>query len=116
VRENQRRCRARQRERISELERKLQDFEAGKDPPEGNICDRMKRLERENERLRALLEAAGLPRVWMEAFLKFDDENGTQNSPFLSHQNAPGIATRSDSTLGDVIVSGQCDIQPLIIV
>ncbi len=33
------------------------------------------RLEWENKKLKSLLRAAGLPQIWMEAYLKLDDES-----------------------------------------
>ena len=76
VRDNQRRCRTRRREYIADLERKLQDYEAGKDPAEVGVRSTIEHLEQENKRLRALLAAAGLPRVWMEAYLKLGGGGG----------------------------------------
>jgi hypothetical protein len=32
-------------------------------------------LERENKKLKSLLKAAGLPQIWMDAYLKLDDES-----------------------------------------
>ncbi|KAH8652712.1 hypothetical protein BGZ60DRAFT_420085 [Tricladium varicosporioides] len=83
VRNNQRRCRARKREYIAELERKVQDLEAlGKqvnDQPERSI---LKKLEDENTKLRYLLDLAGFSKAWVEAYLT-QENNGRETADKL---------------------------------
>jgi hypothetical protein len=109
VRDNQRRCRNRRREYIADIERKLRDYEAGKDPTDVDVRDTIKRLEQENKRLRALLAAAGLPQVWMEAYLKLGDggENGSKSSYISLQENIPCTAGNSVSTSEVLSVSGR---------
>ncbi len=72
-------------------------------------------LERENQSLRTLLEASGLPRIWMDVFLKIDNKNGTQGDISTSQEKVPNNITRSPSASGDMTVSGLL-FKPLIII
>ena len=53
------------------------------------------RLEWENKRLKLLLKAAGLPEMWMLAYLKLDD--GSEKSDHQSPQD--GIASTAGTWL-----------------
>lgn len=77
VRNNQRKSRARRQEYIASLERKLRDYEAGAAPLDVESQRTLRRLERENRRLKSLLGAAGLPQIWMDAYLKLDNDSDT---------------------------------------
>lgn len=77
VRNNQRKSRARRQEYIANLERKLRDYEVGKSHLDVESQATLRRLERENSRLKSLLGAAGLPQIWIDAYLKLDAESDT---------------------------------------
>jgi len=83
VRNNQRRSRARKQEYIASLERKLRDYEADEPPLDAVSQKTLRRLERENRRLKSLLQAAGLPRIWMDAYLKLDNKGEASDNPQL---------------------------------
>ncbi|KFY31398.1 hypothetical protein V493_01149 [Pseudogymnoascus sp. VKM F-4281 (FW-2241)] len=71
VRDNQRRCRARKREYVVELEQKIRDLQAA--GAQANIEDyqnTVQRLEAENKRLRVLLNQAGFSQSQVEAQLQ----------------------------------------------
>jgi hypothetical protein len=108
VRDNQRRCRTRRREYIADLERKLRDYEAGKDPTDVDVQKKIERLEQENKSLRALLAAAGLPQIWTRAYLKVVDEsgNGTKSGHPPLQENVPCTTGDSANAPGALSVSG----------
>jgi len=75
VRNNQRRSRARRREYIAELERKVEECkEHGLQPctPEVVPRDTILRLEEENRKLRELLALAGLEQTLVDTHLSAD--------------------------------------------
>jgi len=75
VRDNQRRCRARKREYILELEHKLQEYQVSGVQSKANACEStVKRLEDENRKLRELLGQVGVSEACINTHLgeKFD--------------------------------------------
>jgi hypothetical protein len=74
VRTNQRRCRARKREYITGLEKKIETLEtqcAQNDSRDQQ--NTVERLENENRKLRGLLNDAGFSEAWVETHLKEDN-------------------------------------------
>lgn len=72
VRNNQRRSRARRREYVAELERKLHECQAqGLEPctPDGAPQDTIRRLEEENRKLRELLALSGVQQASVDTHL-----------------------------------------------
>ncbi|KAF8859771.1 hypothetical protein BDZ45DRAFT_801451 [Acephala macrosclerotiorum] len=88
VRDNQRRCRARRREYIAELESKLQDCETtGIEPDVKTYKGTVDKLKDENRRLRELLDQVGVSGRDVRAYLGEDDipeERVEENDPSLS--------------------------------
>jgi hypothetical protein len=107
VRDNQRRCRARKREYVAGLERKLQECQvAGIRPDAETYQSTVKRLKYENRKLRDLLGQAGVSKTCIEAHLGEDrdtressgNSNGTdgQALPYFQESNSPnGLETVS---------------------
>lgn len=114
VRNNQRKSRARRQEYIASLERKLRDYEVGRPPLDEESQATLRRLERENRRLKLLLGAAGLPQIWMDAYLKLDTESdANQKSPRRGNlefaSELPNEASESSSASEWVLyVSDSC--------
>jgi hypothetical protein len=94
VRNNQRRSRTRRRDYVADLERKLRDYEARKPPADNEVQNNILRLERENKKLKSLLKAAGLPQIWMDAYLKLNDESGNSGHQPLQ-DSIPSMAGSS---------------------
>ena len=44
------------------------------------VQNTLRHLEWENRRLRSLLKAAGLPQIWMDAYLKIEDDDKPDGS------------------------------------
>jgi hypothetical protein len=114
VRNNQRKSRAKRQEYIASLERKLRDYETGKVPLDVESQSTLRRLERENRRLKSLLGAAGLPQIWMDAYLKLDSESDTSpKSPvrgnLVSASEFPSEASQSSSASEQALdISDDC--------
>ncbi|KAH8688901.1 hypothetical protein GQ44DRAFT_765631 [Phaeosphaeriaceae sp. PMI808] len=68
VRNNQRRCRARQKEYITELEDKIRQYESASS--QSSTDPRLKQLVRENESLKRLLQSLGLDNDFLKAYSK----------------------------------------------
>jgi len=103
VRNNQRRSRARRKEYIADLELKLREYEAGKSPTSAEDQDRIMRLEWENKRLKSLLKAAGLPQIWMDAYLKLADESEKNDHQSIQQSitTTAGISVSTSESLFD---------------
>lgn len=77
VRDNQRRCRARKREYVVELEQKIRDLQAaGAQANIENYENTVQRLDAENKRLRVLLNQAGFSQSQVEAQLQEGHDAG----------------------------------------
>ncbi|CZR58465.1 uncharacterized protein PAC_08357 [Phialocephala subalpina] len=87
VRDNQRRCRARRRAYIQELEAKLQDCETiGIEPDVKTYRSTVEKLKDENRRLRELLDQVGVSGRDVRAYLGEDVIDGA-NELVISHEN-----------------------------
>ncbi|PVH81147.1 hypothetical protein DL98DRAFT_531600 [Cadophora sp. DSE1049] len=76
VRNNQRRSRARRREYVAELERKIHECEAEGVPTRSIVPeDTIRRLQDENRKLRELLQQAGVEQSTVEQHLMDHDDN-----------------------------------------
>ncbi|KAK9371666.1 uncharacterized protein V1513DRAFT_428324 [Lipomyces chichibuensis] len=113
VRDNQRRCRARRREYVAELERKVKDFEASRMQP-NNAADLLSEgvFMRENEILRMLLKSLGLDEqfqaMYMNAELAASKISlAIQGQDSTAHQ-LPGLMPESPQygVTYDSIISG----------
>ncbi|KAH7384943.1 hypothetical protein BKA64DRAFT_153787 [Cadophora sp. MPI-SDFR-AT-0126] len=87
VRNNQRRSRARRREYVAELERKIHECEAGGVPTRSRVLeDMVRRLQDENKKLRDLLQQAGVEQDTVERHLK-------ESGGIMPQQNVGEVAT-----------------------
>jgi hypothetical protein len=68
VRNNQRRCRARQKEHIAELEDKIRRYESASS--QSSTDPKLQQLVRENESLKRLLQSLGLGNDFLKAYSK----------------------------------------------
>jgi len=104
VRDNQRRSRARRREYIAELERKIHECEKNGVPirsvvPQNTIIQ----LENENKKLRELLASVGVEQALVDAHLNngnaapevADNTNHIEISPEIAPQNHVCLKNRS---------------------
>jgi hypothetical protein len=98
VQNNQRRSRARRREYVAELERKVHECNAQGLPPCTPAVvpqDAILRLEEENRKLRELLALAGVEQVLVDTYLAAegavpetaDGDNRLQSSPETAREN-----------------------------
>ena len=104
MRDNQRRCRARKREYIAELEQKLQKCQLfGIQPDVETYQSTVNRLKDENGRLRELLGQAGVSQSSIEAHLggihAARESSGGSNGP-----NEQVISCLQESFLDDEMV------------
>jgi len=100
VRNNQRRSRARRREYIADLERRIHDCEAN-GLPNRNVVpqDMIRQLEDENRKLRELLHITGVEQTLVDTHLKDDDgdpevagsDNLMQSSPETALENLVSV-------------------------
>jgi hypothetical protein len=120
VRNNQRRSRARRQEYIASLERKLQEYEAmspaivvrDEEAMSRMECENkspkstsMAQLEVENKRLKSLLEAAGLPGLWMNAYLRLQDEGNSERIESPPARNDGLEMSRDLEDVAEVVLS-----------
>ncbi|KAH6717116.1 hypothetical protein BKA61DRAFT_573176 [Leptodontidium sp. MPI-SDFR-AT-0119] len=81
VRNNQRRSRARRREYVAELERKIQECEANGAPTRSIVPEEtLRRLQEENKKLRELLQQAGVEQSAVDRYINGHDSNTVQNT------------------------------------
>jgi hypothetical protein len=92
VRDNQRRCRARKREYVLKLERKIHDLEAaGAQVSVVSYQTTVRRLEAENKRLRELLNRAGFSQGQVEAQLYENHDAGNQEGSLIQIEGQGSI-------------------------
>ncbi|KAK0129215.1 hypothetical protein ONS95_001150 [Cadophora gregata] len=81
VRNNQRRSRARRREYVAELERKLKECEVEGVPTCSIVPeDTIRRLQEENRKLRELLRQVGIEQITVEQYLTNHDDNNPRET------------------------------------
>lgn len=101
MRNNQRRSRARRREYVAELERKIHECEAEGTPARCVVPeDTIRRLQEENRKLRELLQQAGIEQSAVDQHLKDCDTNDSRK--FVG------------TVAGDVVVSAGLQLPPWI--
>ncbi|KAG4436786.1 hypothetical protein IFR05_007720 [Cadophora sp. M221] len=81
VRNNQRRSRARRRDYVAELERKVQECEVNGVPNRSIVPEEtLRRLQEENKRLRELLQQAGVEQSVVDHHINGHEGNAVQNT------------------------------------
>ncbi|PGH11143.1 hypothetical protein AJ80_07245 [Polytolypa hystricis UAMH7299] len=92
VRENQRRCRARQKEYIQDLERRLQEYERRGVEATIEVQSAARRVVEENAQLRSLLRLRGVTDVEVDGYLQNEHSRGYAISNGSS-VSTPGVDT-----------------------
>lgn len=82
MRENQRRCRARRRDYILQLENQINESKTEKEVSSVEVASKVVELKRENELLRGLAFAAGWSADSLERFLLVANEKEIQVEPY----------------------------------
>ncbi|KAI1335456.1 hypothetical protein F5Y15DRAFT_250153 [Xylariaceae sp. FL0016] len=132
IRDNQRRSRARRKEYVQDLEKRLRLFESKGVEASFAIQQAARKVNEENRRLRALLSRAGLNEQGVNALLQNDNMEPTEsiytqslsiteaaNVPFVRHRSLPDSEyhtpkfpidhrrSSSDTTTSDFMPSAQ---------
>ncbi|KAJ8102367.1 hypothetical protein POJ06DRAFT_249522 [Lipomyces tetrasporus] len=118
VRDNQRRCRARRREYVAELERKVRDFEASSTQPNTVDLPSAGALMRENEILRKLLKTLGLDEQFLAMYMNAELSASNISLRIQGHEQSsagpqfPGSEAPQYGTAGSQPYSNLADTLP----
>ncbi|ERT01700.1 hypothetical protein HMPREF1624_02954 [Sporothrix schenckii ATCC 58251] len=105
IRDNQRRCRARQKELVQDLQRRLQDYERRGVQASIHMQHAARAVSEENRRLRSLLARYGVSGDEIEQHLRHDgedrdDQHGQVQSADL-HRSSYNVSSRPSPTNKD---------------
>ena len=85
IRENQKRSRARRKDLLDSLQKRVQDFELNGVRATQKMQQAARRVVQENERLRSLLALHGVLREEVDSYLRSFDESSTTNCPRVTN-------------------------------
>ncbi|KAF2176864.1 hypothetical protein K469DRAFT_742759 [Zopfia rhizophila CBS 207.26] len=89
IRENQKRSRARRKDLLESLQKRVQDFELKGVRATHEMQQAARRVAQENERLRSLLALHGVLREEVDSYLRSFDESGAANCPQVTSMKTP---------------------------